>query len=119
MWDRMLQALWQRESHKLDDMSFAEVLQNVQDSHLVPCHIELVLSHGILFPDIHIRLFHIDKLDGCQKKEEDDSMSRFVMKYSDYLTESKACCEKQTKMTKPKKKKQKTNKQPSKQEPGI
>ena len=54
MWDRTLQALWQCESHKLDDVSFAEVLQNVQDSCLVLHCIELVLSHGILFPDIHI-----------------------------------------------------------------
>ena len=61
---------WQCESHKLNDMSFAQVLQNVQDSCLVPCCIELVLSHGILFPDIHIRLFHIDKLDGCQRKRK-------------------------------------------------
>ena len=61
---------WQRESHKLDDMNFAEVLQNVQDLCLVLHCIELVLSHGILFPNIHIRLFHIDKLDSCQRKRK-------------------------------------------------
>ena len=61
---------WQHKSHKLDDMSFAEVLQNVQDLCLVLHCIKLVLSHGILFPNIHIRLFHIDKLDGCWRKRK-------------------------------------------------
>ena len=111
---------WQRKSHKLDDMSFAQVLQNVQDSCLVPCCIELVLSHGILFPQhSHPTVSHQQIGRLSEKKEEDDSMSHFIKKCSDYLTESKAHCEKPTEMTEPKKKKQKTNKQPSTQEPGI